>query len=185
MADAMKTRIFKLVLPLAAVLVLGACASGSTRMQASQNNSASPQAAPVIAKSAKSVSIHLTDDAKKLVSDNLKFNPEALRSTVERTLQAQGMIQDASLQSMDIEVTSFRVRSAFTAVAFGFMAGSDNIEGLVSVKDLSGQVLQQSKVTASYALGGLAGGQDEARMSWLYEEFAKHALAELTGVPVK
>ena len=31
--------------------------------------------------------------------------------------------------------------------------------------------------------GGLAGGQDDARMSWLYEEFAKHTAAEL-AVPV-
>jgi putative transposase len=29
------------------------------------------------------------------------------------------------------------------------------------------------------ALGGLAGGQDEARMGWLYEKFAEKTFAEL------
>jgi hypothetical protein len=174
-------RIAKLALSLAVVAALGACASSATRIPSS-----SASAQPVtIEKSAKSVSIWLNDDAKKLVADNVKFNPDTLRSTVERSLQSQGMIQAASPQLVDIEVTSFRVRSAFSAVMFGFMAGNDNIEGIVTIKGLDGSVLQRSKVTASYALGGLAGGQDESRMSWLYEEFAKQTLAELTGVPAK
>jgi len=36
-------------------------------------------------------------------------------------------------------------------------------------------------VTASYALGGFGGGQDEMRMSWLYEAFAKALVSEITG----
>ena len=173
-------RIAKLALSLLVIGALGACASSATRM-----NSANAAQQPVaVMKTAKSVTIWLNDDAKKLVADNVKFNPETLRSTVERTLQAQSLLKADAAQTMDIEVTNFRVRSAFSAVMFGFMAGNDNIEGIVTVKGPGGVVLQQSKVKASYALGGLAGGQDESRMSWLYEEFSKHAAAELTGASV-
>ena len=35
-------------------------------------------------------------------------------------------------------------------------------------------------VSVAYALGGIAGGQDETRMSWLYEKFAEETLNELT-----
>ena len=45
-----------------------------------------------------------------------------------------------------------------------------------------GGLHKQAKASAAYALGGLAGGQDEARMNWLYEEFAKLTVAEV-GTP--
>lgn len=172
-------RIAQLAATVVLVAMLGACASSTTRM-----GGAAASQTVAVAKSAKAVTLWLNDDAKKLVSDNIKFSGDSLRSTVERTLSSQGLIQTDATQTLDIEVTSFRVRSSFSAVMFGFMAGNDNIEGIVTVKDQAGTVLQKSKVTASYALGGLAGGQDESRMNWLYEEFAKHAAAELTGARV-
>ncbi len=172
--------IMKRLVIVAFALMLIACASGVTRMDNATSN-----AAPVIAPKVKSISLWLNDDAKKLVGDNLKFNQDVLRSTIERSLQAQDIIKTDAIQSLDVEITGFRVRSNFTAIMFGFMAGNDNIEGIVSLKDDGGKVLKKAKVNASYALGGIAGGQDDARMGWLYEAFAKHALAEVTGVPVK
>ena len=160
-------------------MVLGGCASGVTRMDSTMN--AASKVDPVV----KAVSVWLSDDARKLVADNLKFNQETLRSTVERSLQAQNMLKPDAGQKLDVEVTGFRVRSAFTAIMFGFMAGNDNIEGIVTVTDGSGKVMKRAKVSASYALGGIAGGQDESRMSWLYEEFTKHTVAELSGVSAK
>jgi hypothetical protein len=44
--------------------------------------------------------------------------------------------------------------------------------------------LNSFEVSASYALGGLAGGQDDARLSWLYEKFAELASKEITGTAV-
>jgi hypothetical protein len=172
--------IIKRIVVVAFAVILVACASGVTRM-----DGVTSHAQPVIAPKVKSVNLWLNDDAKKLVGENLKFNQDVLRSTIERSLQAQDIIKTDAAQNLDIEITSFRVRSNFTAIMFGFMAGNDNIEGLVSIKDDGGKVLKKAKVNASYALGGIAGGQDDARMGWLYEAFAKHALAEVTGVPVK
>ena len=78
-------------------------------------------------------------------------------------------------------ITDIRVRSNFSAVMFGFMAGSDRIVGDVIARDAAGKELQRFTVSASYALGGIAGGQDETRMGWLYESFTKEFIKEITG----
>ena len=75
----------------------------------------------------------------------------------------------------------FRVRSNFTAVMFGFMAGNDSITGDVVLRDAAGKELNRFEVSASYALGGLAGGMDDARMGWLYEKFAELTVENLGG----
>jgi hypothetical protein len=174
----------KLAAALLTAAVLGGCASGVTRMDA-PSPGVSPAATAPIERAVKSVTLSLSEEAKKLVIDNLKFNQETLRTTVERALSGQNLVKADAVQVLDIEITSFRTRSNFTAIMFGFMAGSDNVEGIVSVKDMNGNVLKRAKVSASYALGGIAGGQDDARMSWLYEEFAKHTVAELAVLPSK
>ncbi len=51
----------------------------------------------------------------------------------------------------------------------------------MTVRAADGNTLQEFSVSASYALGGLAGGQDSTRLSWLYESFAEHVTEELTG----
>ena len=167
---------------LAALLV--GCASGVTRMDAPTTGTVAAPA-QLADPTVKAVTIQLSDAAKKLVIDNLKFNSETLRSTIERALSGQSLIKPESRQSMTIEITSFRARSNFSAIMFGIMAGTDNVEGIVTVMDAAGAVLKRSKINASYGLGGLAGGQDDARMNWLYEEFAKLTVAEMTGVGAK
>jgi hypothetical protein len=68
---------------------------------------------------------------------------------------------------------------------FGFMSGSDLLEGDVTIRNAAGNVVKRSHVNASYSLGGLGGGQDASRMNWLYGEFAKHTAGEVTGVIAK
>ena len=174
-------RVVKLILLVSIFSVLAGCASGVVRMDGAGKDVPVAKVEPVV----KSVNVFLSDAAKKLVPENLKFNQETLRSTIERSLQAQNMIRADTSQKLDIEITGFRVRSAFTAIMFGFMAGNDNVEGVVTITDAMGKVLKKAKVSASYALGGIGGGQDESRMAWLYEEFTKHTVAELSGVLTK
>lgn len=135
-------------------------------------------------KKASEVKIAISPAAKEKLKDNLKFDQEKLRTHVERALAAYSVL-DASrkgeLPLVEVLVTSMRVRSNFSAVAFGVMAGGDNISGDILIRDASGKVLDQFHVSATYALGGLAGGQDEARMGWLYEAFAKKVVEEITG----
>lgn len=79
---------------------------------------------------------------------------------------------------LNVEVTGIRVRSSFSAVMFGFMAGSDYVDGTVTFADADNHPVDHFKVSASYALGGIA-GIDSMRMDWLYEKFTEKTLATL------
>jgi hypothetical protein len=131
----------------------------------------------------KGVNVKLTEAAQKKQADNVQFNKEELGAFIKRKLDARTAIAADAAHDVDVTVTDFRVRSAFSAIMFGFMAGNDSIEGKVDVKDASGKVINSFNVSASYALGGLAGGQDGSRMNWLYEKFADLAIAEMLEQP--
>jgi hypothetical protein len=130
-----------------------------------------------------SVSVSMTDEAKKKALDNLKFNPDELLDHVKRGLEAGNLLNgaaDRTLPHLEVLVKDMRVRSNFSAVMWGFMAGADSITADIVLEDEAGKELDRFEVSASYALGGLAGGQDSARMSWLYEKFAEETVRELT-----
>ena len=84
-----------------------------------------------------------------------------------------------------VEVKDIRVRSNFSAVMWGFMAGDDHIVGDIVVKATDGLEMDRFEVSSSYALGGFAGGQDSSRMGWLYEAFAEETIKELTKNNIK
>jgi hypothetical protein len=134
---------------------------------------------------AQEVTLSLSEKARGQLSDNLKFDQEKLLGTIRRALEAKNLLaktSDPKLPKIEIVVTDIRVRSSFSAVMFGFMAGDDHLNGDVIARDPAGKELQRFSVSASYALGGIAGGMDDSRMGWLYETFAKHTIDELTGV---
>ncbi len=163
------------------LLILSLVALVAAGCSSSVKRDAGMQAPAIIADLKLSeVQLTLTPEAKKILADNLNFNTDTLKSTVQRAVDAKGLLKADAGNKLMIELTSMRARSTFTAVMFGFMAGNDSVEGNVSVIDPSGKALQKFQVSASYALGGIAGGQD-SRFSWLYEEFAKHTVKELTG----
>jgi hypothetical protein len=162
--------------------LLGACASGVKRLDAPTTAAAPAAMAPVVSR----VNVTLSNEARSLVaSGNGIFNQDALRGQIERLLMARDLVKPDAGQTLDVVVTNFRVRNSFNAIMFGFMAGSDKLEGTLTIRDGAGNTLKKSMVEASYALGGLAGGQDASRMNWLYDEFAKHTAAEVSGVPAK
>jgi hypothetical protein len=152
--------------------VMTGCASGV-------NRNAREASVVLTNKTVTNVQISLTDGAKKLVADNATFSVSALKSTIEDQLKALDLIKPNAGQTMNISVKSFRARSAFAAIAFGIMAGNDNITAEMTIKDANGKVLKSVEINASYALGGLAGGMTDTRMGWLYGEFAKLATQEL------
>ncbi len=131
-----------------------------------------------------SLSISLTEEAKKKLTENLKFDQNQLLYQVKRALEANSLLNnqsELSLPDLEIQVKDVRVRSNFSAVMWGFMAGSDSITGDIVLKSPSGEEVNRFEVSVSYALGGLAGGQDNARMGWLYEKFAEETINELTN----
>jgi len=173
--------------PLLFLIVAGlvGCASGVKRAEDTSKREA------YFAKGGKlanEVTISLSKEAQAMLSDNLKFDQNKLLETVKRAIDAKNLLAkspDPTLPKIEILVTEIRVRSNVTAILFGFMAGSDTVVGDVIARDQSGKELQRFNVSASYALGGLGGGQDDARMGWLYETFAKHTVEELTGTKLE
>ena len=171
----------KLLVVTASLAALAGCASGVERADDPVKREA------YFAKGGKvasDVTISLSNEARAQLSDNLRFDQEKLLSTVKRAMEARNLLAKASsepLPKIEILVTDIRVRSNFGAVMFGFMAGNDTVTGDIIARDGSGKEVQRFKVSASYALGGIAGGQDETRLGWLYETFAKHTIEELTG----
>lgn len=167
------------------MVVVSGCASGVTRSGDTAKREAYFAGG---GKVAQDVTIVLSKEAQAKIIDNLKFDQDRLLATVRRALDAKGLLSkggDASLPRIEIYITDLRVRSNFAAIMFGFMAGDDSVTGDIVARDPSGKELQRFTVSASYALGGLAGGQDDARMGWLYETFAQHTVEELTGTVAK
>jgi hypothetical protein len=164
---------------LAAAFVMGGCTSGVTRAPEILTQKAGISGS----KQLSAVSISLTDDAKRKATENLKFNPNELLSHVRRALEARSLLTadaDKSLPALEVQVKDMRVRSNFSAIMFGFMAGADSVTADVIVRSPTGQQLDRFEVATSYALGGIGGGQDSARMGWLYEKFAEETIKELT-----
>jgi hypothetical protein len=169
---------FKYLAIIGFVAMFAGCASGVKQTAGSEN-------AKLTSAKVTQVQISLTDEAQKLVNDNVNFSVNDLKAAIEEELKTLNLIQPDAGQFMEVTLKSFRARSAFSAIAFGFMSGSDNILGVMTIKDSTGKVLKSSEISASYALGGVAGGMTGTRMGWLYREFAKLSAQELNGTPAK
>lgn len=172
--------ILRRAIVVALLFLVSACASGVTR----PGGMAASQPALMGNQKAGQITLEMNSQAHLAAVQNLSFNKDKLLMTVRQALEAQNALSlqpNAQLPTIEITLTDVRTRSGFAAVMFGFMAGDDHINGDVVVRSPAGAEMQRFSVSASYALGGFAGGQDDARMNWLYEAFAKHIVEELTG----
>jgi len=159
-------------------LIVG-CASGVTRTIAKSPTHKVSKTQPVGA-----IAVSLTEEATGKAADNSQFSAELLKKQLEKSLTEGGLLNhnlSGKLPSILVEVKSMRVRSSFSAIMLGIMAGTDSITGDIVLKDVSGKEVDRFEVSASYGLGGFGGGQDDVRMGWLYEQFAKEVISEITG----
>jgi len=124
----------------------------------------------------------MSPDAAKQQVDNPQFNRDELATRLRNRLEAKGLTAPSASHRVEIVVTDIRVRGAFAAIMFGFMAGDDHVTGRVRVMDPAGRALRSFEIHATYAFGGLAGGQDGMRMNWMYDKFAELAATELEKV---
>lgn len=169
----------KLLIVVATTSLLAGCASAVTRAP----GVAVERAGLTTNNQVGSVSLSLTDDARKKATENLKFNQDELLNHVRRALEANSLLNgnpDKPRPTLEVQVKDIRIRSNFSAVLWGVLAGADSVAADVVLKDLAGKEIDRFEVSVSYALGGSAGGQDSARMGWLYEKFAEETLKELT-----
>lgn len=155
------------------ILAVVGCSSQVTRPDGADTDR------PVI-KSLQDFSVEMSPDAKTQLADNVKFDIDALTSTLERTLESRGLVASEGDYRLKVVVNDIRVRSTFNAVMWGFMAGNDHLQGDAIVLNLEGEPVYEFGASASYALGGFGGGQDSSRMNWLYEEFSEMIADELS-----
>jgi hypothetical protein len=159
---------------IALLLLLSACASQVTRP---------PQAADAPREPVRALSgytVTMSPQANAQLTDNMKFNIDSLRTKVGQALDAKGLVAKDGDFEMQVVIDDIRVRGTFSAVMFGFMAGDDHIYGTATLRR-GDKTLGSFGIKTSWALGGLAGGQDDARTGWLYEEFAKQLAEELVA----
>jgi hypothetical protein len=158
-----------LLLPL---LVIAGCSSQITRPE-------NVDATRPIVKALQDFTVEMSPNAKLQLADNVKFDIKVLRSTLLRTLEGNSLIAENGDYRLKVVVNDIRVRSTFNAVMWGFVAGNDHLTGDVIVLNLAGEPIDNFEASASYALGGVGGGQDTSRMNWLYEEFSEMVANEL------
>jgi hypothetical protein len=157
---------------LSSILVLSGCSS-----QVKRNETANTTR-PVV-KALQNFSIDMSPEAELKLADNVKFDINALESNLDRALKANNLMAPNGDFRLKVTVNDIRVRSTFNAVMWGFMAGDDHLTGKVTVLNLEDKPVYEFEASASYALGGLGGGQDSSRMNWLYEEFSELVVNEL------
>jgi|JFJP01.1.fsa_nt_gi hypothetical protein len=159
--------------------LIAGCASGVTRTITKPPTYKVSKTQPVGA-----IVVSLTAEATGKAADNSQFSAESLKKQLEKSLIEDGLLNHSLVgksPSILIEVKSMRVRSSFSAIMLGIMAGTDSITGDIVIKDVLGKEVDRFEVSASYGLGGFGGGQDDVRMGWLYEQFAKEVISEITG----
>jgi len=126
------------------------------------------------------VFLELTEKAKKKLPSEKYFAPKTLHVVVANTLNRNQMISKEGKYNIKVLVDDIRTRSAVAAIMFGSLAGNDHIYGRVIVMEAdTGKKIKEFEVDAAYALGGVAGGQTQSRMGWLYNKFADLVVKEL------
>ena len=176
-------RVYRHFYVLLAVFVIAGCASSVDRRD---KGAGASWVVPAGGVKTSSVSISLNENARKQHAENQTFSPEKLLLTVRAAMSEKGVLPrdpDPRLPWIEIYVKDIRIRSTFSAVMLGILAGTDSLSGEVILKEPGGRELQRFTISASYGLGGFAGGQDDSRMGWLYDEFARLTLVELIGQP--
>ncbi|MBN3827560.1 DUF4410 domain-containing protein [Burkholderia sp. Ac-20384] len=168
-------------LALVTIGFLSGCASSVTREASDQPGAIATASTPKFGTKPVIVNVTLDNAAQEALKDNLKFSPDNLKGKIESALAARKLLAttgSTDAMHLNVEVTGIRVRSSFSAVMFGFMAGNDHVDGTVTLTDADNHPVDRFKVSASYALGGIA-GIDSLRMDWLYEKFTEKTLATL------
>jgi hypothetical protein len=168
--------IFRRIAAAVLIATLAGCASQVTRQP-----EATTTVEPVRALTSFEIEISPASKAAMADAETQKFDLVVFRGVIQRTLDAAKLVSPDGDFKLTVTIDQLRIRSTFNAVMWGFMAGTDQLDGTATVARLDGRPAGSFKVGTSYGLGGFAGGQDSSRVAWLYEEFAKVLTQELVA----
>ena len=119
------------------------------------------------------VAVVLADSVSKDKDKAYRAEDLTLDQHIVSAMKASDLYDETSLNSVRVTINTIRVRNTFNAVMFGFMSGSDNIDGTIELFDQQQKSRANFNVKASYSLGGIAGGQSDTRLGWLRDKFAE------------
>jgi hypothetical protein len=165
--------------PIAIALLLGVLAGCASQVTLPPETT---PAEPVRALTSFSVEISPAAKAAMAEAETQKFDVGAFKGVVQRTLDAAQLVSPDGDFKLTVTIDGLRIRGTFNAIFWGFMAGTDQLNGTATLTRLDDRPVGSFKVGASYGLGGLAGGLDNTRVNWLYEEFAKLLTNELVAL---
>lgn len=182
----LKPRLLSRAAALAAVVALvSACSSTVTHQSpgtGAQSAAASTPPPALTNVRVGKLDVTVTEEGRESVAENPVFEINRFREAVAKVLTERGLMGDPNgADQITIQITGVYARSNGAAIWAGFMAGSDKVNGLVTLKRADGQVAREFKVEASYSLGGLGGGWSETRMGWLYDRFANDTADAIVG----
>lgn len=127
------------------------------------------------------INVVLSDAVKKNSKKVVRTDELDLDGKIKSYMDSEGLYDESSPNSVNVVVNKIHVRNAFNAIMFGAMAGSDNIDGTVTLKDANETVIASFNIKASWALGGTAGGQNATRLGWLSDKFAELTAETISG----
>jgi hypothetical protein len=126
-----------------------------------------------------------SEDARKKLSDNSAFNDKDFKLQMQKTLSAAKLISDnvnPKQPTLNVEVTNIRVRSIANRMMLGFLSGADYVMGNVTVKDVSGKILDAFQISTDHYESYTVGTTNV--LSWIYETFADDVRKELKNEAV-
>ncbi|XMO25072.1 hypothetical protein ACKZJ7_03090 [Leptospira sp. 'Mane'] len=112
------------------------------------------------------------------------FNEENFLNYYKSKLKEKGVISDKAKETIEITINDVRFRSEGVAIWIGTLAGTDSIDLDITIKDAKSKIIDQHKITISYALGGFAGGPNSVRSEYFYKKITNLTLQQL-GYPAE
>ena len=125
------------------------------------------------------VTVETSPQAVQKVADDVAFDVDALSVALQEALASRQLVALDGDFDLKVVIKDVRVRGTTSAVWLGFMAGDDHLIGDAIVLNRDGEEVYRYTAEASYAMGGLAGGDDSVRLKWLYDKFSEIVSEEL------
>lgn len=163
-------RLRSLVGPVVLLILVSGCASQVTK----PTDTPRPEI-----RALRHVTLEMSPQAVRKIADDVAFDMNKFKEVLVEALESRQLIASDGDFDLNVVIKEVRIRGTGSAVWLGFLAGDDHVTGDAIVLDRTGEAVYTYKANASYALGGIAGGDDSTRVNWLYKKFSEIVSDEL------
>jgi hypothetical protein len=162
-------------------------AAPSVRTESSSTEAAtSPVVAPQI-QTVRSVALALTPQAQAKVTEDPRFNTDALLTAIKSELQTRKVLDTNSPTNnvAEIIIDDFTMRPTSNVILFGNIISNGTIKGEIHLRDNQGSELKNFGIEAKTRLSIPANGESKNPLEPLYRQFAVMTADSLTGTVTK